>query len=70
MYAVFLQKSKRIYTVGMDAIERLKKIYLHAAQRQSRKLCKAIAYKGAEAAKGSARTKFRTLKKVKVWRKK
>lgn len=70
MRAVFLQKSKRIYTVGMDATERLKKIYLHAAQRQSRKLCRAIADKGATAAAGSARTKFRTLKKVKAWQKK
>lgn len=54
----------------MDATERLKKIYLHTAQRRSRKLCKTIADKGTTAANGSARTKFRTLKKVKAWLKK
>ena len=56
--------------IFMNEIERLKEIYLAAACRRSRQICRQLLMNDKRELKGSRKTRFRTLKRVESWKQK
>ena len=65
-----LQFFRYAYTECMNALERLKKIYLAAAQRQTRNVCTKVVSGNNQPLTGSRSTRYRTNKRIQKWQQK